>query len=290
MTNHESILPQGTKPGPRRSRRGFHTRAWFIPVLAFASICLVSIFAPLLTPYGPAQLGDTQLAPPSLQHLFGTDELGRDLLTRTLYGGRVSLLVAVGATLISMVLGTVWGVAAALTRSYVSEPLMRLADVIMGIPGILLALVLVAALGTSMTSLTVIIGVLLSPSTARLARAVGLGEVQGDYALAARAYGASNGRLILRELLPNMVPQLAVQATVNAAHAIMIEAALSFVGVGVQPPDASWGSLVRSGYERIYDAPNYAIFPGLMMVATVWALNVLGDRLGVAPSARVISA
>jgi len=286
MADTESIIQPG-----RTVRLGSRTwRRWLPPLIVFAVVAAATIFAPFLTPYGPAQLGETQLAPPSLAHWFGSDELGRDLLTRVLYGGRISLLVAVGATTISMIIGVLWGLAAALSRSFVSEPLMRLADIVMGIPGILLALVFVAAFGTSIVSLMVIIGILLSPSTARLSRAVALGEVQSDYALAARAYGASPARLVFRELLPNMAPQLAVQATVNAAHVIMIEASLSFVGLGVQPPDASWGTLVRAGYDRIYDAPGYAIFPGLLMVVTVWSLNSLGDRLGATPGTRALSA
>lgn len=286
MADTQTIIQPGAVRLARRARRD---RGWVPPVVVLGVVVLAVVLAPVLTPYGPAEIGDTQLAPPSFAHPFGTDELGRDLLTRTLYGGQISLLVAAGATVISMLLGTVWGLAASLTRAYIGEPLMRLADVIMGIPGILLALVFVAAFGTSIVSLMIIIGILLSPSTARLVRAVGLGEVQSDYAVAARAYGASPARLVIRELLPNMAPQLAVQATVNAAHVIMIEASLSFVGLGVQPPNASWGSLVRFGYDRIYDAPNYAIFPGLMMVVTIWALNVLGDRMGASPGMRALS-
>lgn len=268
-----------TRPSIRRS--------WTLPAAVTSFVIVVAVLAPILTPFGPEQLGDAVLVGPSSTHWFGTDELGRDLLTRVLYGGRISLTVAFGATALSMVLGFVWGLAAALLRRAVAEPLMRLADVVMGIPGILLALVFVAAFGTSTVSLTVIIGILLAPATARLVRAVGLSESQSDYALAALAYGASSWRLVVRELLPNMAPQLGVQATVNAAHAIMIEASLSFVGLGIQPPDASWGSLVRLGYDRIYDLAWYVIFPGLAMVVTVWALNTLGDALGAGRDARV---
>jgi len=287
MVSTAALLVPGNT---RRRNRDRRSRGWIFPLIVLGLLALACLAAPLLTPYGPAEIGETQLAGPSMQHWFGTDELGRDLLARTLYGGRISLLVALGATLLSMVLGVIWGLAAALARPVISEPLMRLADVIMGIPGLLLALVFVAALGTSIGNLILIIGVLLSPSTARLVRAIALGEVKSDYALAARAYGASPGRLIFRELLPNMVPQLAVQATVNAAHVIIIEASLSFVGLGVQPPDASWGSLIRFGYDRIYDAPNYVIFPGLVMVLAIWAFNSIGDRLGASPGVRALTA
>ncbi len=177
------------------ARSGLRRRSWLVPAAVIFVVVVLTVLAPILTPYGQAELGDQQLSGPSAAHWFGTDELGRDLLTRILYGGQISLLVAAGATVVSMVLGIAWGLGAALARPLIAEPLMRLADVILGIPGILLALVFVAAFDTSIISLIVIIGILLAPPTARLVRAVGLTEIQSDYAVAARAYGASPVRL-----------------------------------------------------------------------------------------------
>jgi peptide/nickel transport system permease protein len=255
-------------------------------------IILWCVLAPVVAPYSPTNFSTTTLfARPSTAHWFGSDELGRDLFTRVLYGGRLSLMIGAEATVLAMALGLVWGVLAALGRKWFSEVLMRLADMVMGVPPILLALVAVAAFsGSSKTKLALIIGGLLAPSTARLVRALTLGENQSDYADAARAYGASRRRLVARELLPNMMPALLVQTTVNAAHAILLEAALSFIGVGVQPPAASWGSLVRAGYDQLYSYPAYAVYPGVAIILTVWALNAFGDSLGGSPELHARSA
>jgi peptide/nickel transport system permease protein len=271
-------------------RTSVRSRRWIPPAVILTVIVLWCVLAPLVAPYSPTAFSSARLfARPSAAHWFGTDELGRDLFTRVLYGGRISLLIATESTALAMVIGALWGVLAALGRSWVSEGLMRLADVAMGIPAILLALVFVAAVGSSTTKLAIIIGVLLAPHTARFVRALTLTENESDYADAARAYGASRRRLVVRELLPNMAPSLIVQASVNAATAILLEAALSFIGVGIQPPAASWGSLVRSGYDQLYSYPAYAVFPGAAIVLAVWALNTLGDGLGATPDLHVRS-
>lgn len=239
-----------------------------------------AIAAPLVAPYSPTKSDYTHLfAAPSASHLFGTDELGRDLLTRTIYGGRTSLEIAVAATILAMVIGTLWGFAAAFREGWLGETLMRIADAAMGMPVILLGLVLVAAFGASTLSLIFILGVLFAPATARLARSSLLSELQSDYYVAAVAVGASGRRIVLGELLPNTLPILLARVTLVAADAIFVEASLSFVGLGVQPPGTSWGTLLQQGYTNLYRSYWYPLFPGLVILIAILALNSLGDNL-----------
>src|SRR4051794_27820302 len=266
---------------PARAWRAKRPVALWVSGGILVVLALACLLAPVVAPYDPtAQDPANAFAPLSSAHLFGTDELGRDLFSRTLYGGRLSLLVAGGGVLIAFLLGTLWGFLAATRRGLLDELLMRSADALMAIPQILFALVCVAAFGASLVNLAVIIGVLLAPSTARMARSVALNEVTRDYYSAAVAYGASPSRLLLRELLPNTTGALAIQAAINAASAIILEASLSFVGLGVQPPDASWGTLLQQGYGFLYQQFSYAFFPGLGILLTIWMLNVLVDQLG----------
>lgn len=242
-------------------------------------IVVTAAAAPLVAPYAPDALDPTHaFASPSWAHWFGTDELGRDLLSRILYGGRYSLGIGIGATLIAAFLGLVWGLGAALSRRFVDDVLMRLADATMAVPQILLALIFVAAVGADGVKLAIIIGLLLTPVTARMVRSVVLAEVELEYYSAAVAYGASRTRLILRELMPNIVVPVGVQATVNLITAILTEAALSFVGLGIQPPAASWGTLLQTGYQDIYQSIWYVVFPGLAICLTAWLLTILADR------------
>jgi ABC-type dipeptide/oligopeptide/nickel transport system permease subunit len=243
-------------------------------------LVLATAGAPLVAPYAPTATDYAHLfAAPTWAHPFGTDELGRDLLTRICYGGRTSLLVAAFATAISMVVGVAWGFVAALREGWIGELLMRAADAAMGMPVILLGLVLVAAFGASTTSLIVILGVLFAPATARLARSTLLAELRAEYYLAAVSVGATRTRIVATELLPNTLPVLLARATLVVADAIFVEASLSFVGLGVQPPDASWGTLLQQGYTNLYRAYTYPIFPGLVILLAVLALNTLGDNL-----------
>lgn len=243
-------------------------------------IVLLCAIGPFFTQDPSAIDNANRFASPSASNLFGTDELGRDLFARIVEGGRISLAIGAGATVVSMLLGALWGFAAALGRGLLDEVLMRLADVTMAIPQLLFALVFVAAFGASPAGLALIIGILLTPVTARMIRSTVLGELQSDYTQAALAYGATRRRLILREVLPNISAPLGVQASINAANAIILEAALSFVGLGVQPPDASWGTLLQQGYQKMYLSTTGVIFPALAIFLTIWMLNLLADQLG----------
>jgi peptide/nickel transport system permease protein len=243
-------------------------------------IVIGALTAPLVSPYSPNQFDYAHLfAGPTLAHPFGTDELGRDLLSRVIYGARTSLAIAALTTTLAMFGGVTWGFIAALKRGWGDEALMRVADLTLGIPVILLGLVLVAAFGSSVPSLVLILGILFMPATARLARAALLAELGTDYYLVAISVGAPPWQIVLNELLPNTMPVLLARASIVAAEAILVEASLSFVGLGVQPPAASWGTLLQNGYTNLYRSYWYPLFPGLVIVLAVLALNILGDNL-----------
>jgi ABC-type dipeptide/oligopeptide/nickel transport system permease subunit len=244
------------------------------------TIVLLCLLAPLLLADPNEQDPAIAFSGSSGAHWFGTDDLGRDLFSRVLNGGRLSLLIAGGAMLVAFLLGTTWGFVAALRGGIVDELLMRTADAVMAIPQLLFSLVCISAFGASRTSLVLVVGVLLAPTTARQARGAALTEMSRDYYTAAVTYGARTRRLLLKELLPNTTGSLAVQAAINAAGAMILEASLSFIGLGVQPPDASWGTLLQQGYAFLYQRPEYAVFPGLAILLTVWMLNVIADQLG----------
>ena len=243
-------------------------------------LLVATSLASLLAPYSPTTSDFAHLfAAPTWSHPFGTDELGRDLLSRLMYGGRTSIVVAGFATALSMLAGVAWGFAAALWQGWGSEVLMRIADAAMALPVILVGLVLVASFGASKLSLILILGILFSPATARLARSALLAELRADYHLAAVSVGAGRLRIVATELLPNTLPVLLARATLVAADAIFVEASLSFVGLGIQPPAASWGTLLQQGYTNLYRSYWYPIFPGLVILVAVLALNTLGDNL-----------
>jgi peptide/nickel transport system permease protein len=243
-------------------------------------IVFVSVAAPLIAPYGPNDLDPFHvLTGPSRQHLLGTDELGRDVLTRTLYGGRLDLLIMALATGVAMVVGVTWGSIAAVRFGIVDGTLMRLADGVMAMPFLILALIGVAGFGSSFTSLIVILGVLFAPITARITRAAVMSELALDYCTAARAYNTSLSRLVVLEVMPNIAPILLTQAAVVASQTVLTAAALSFIGLGVQPPAASWGTLLHEGYSNIYSSQLYVVWPGLAILAVVWCMNALGDQL-----------
>jgi peptide/nickel transport system permease protein len=262
-----------------RPRRRVALASW-IPLGLLAVIVLACVLAPLIAPYDPSAQSPDRFAAPSVAHLFGTDELGRDLFSRVLYGGQLTIFIAGGATLVAMVLGIAWGMAAAFARGILDEILMRLADTVMAIPQILFALVFISAFGADPVKLAVIIGILLTPTTARLVRSSVLSELQEDYFTAAVAFGSRRSRLLFAEVLPNARGPIVVQAAINAANAILLEASMSFVGLGIAPPEATWGTLVQQGYQKMYQSIGYVLFPALFIFVTIWLLNVLADQFG----------
>ncbi|MCK2035229.1 ABC transporter permease [Microbacterium sp. SSW1-49] len=262
-----------------RPRRRLALASW-IPLALLALIVLACVLAPLIAPFDPSAQSSDRFAGPSAVHLFGTDELGRDLFSRVLYGGQLTIFIAGGATLVAMVLGIAWGMAAAFARGLWDEILMRLADTVMAIPQILFALVFISAFGADPVKLAVIIGILLTPTTARLVRSSVLSELQEDYFTAAIAFGSKRSRLLFAEVLPNARGPIVVQAAINAANAILLEASMSFVGLGIAPPEATWGTLVQQGYQKMYQSIGYVLFPALFIFVTIWLLNVLADQFG----------
>jgi ABC-type dipeptide/oligopeptide/nickel transport system permease subunit len=277
-----AVEPPAERERFQSLRRLLRQPAAAVALTVLALLVLLVVLAPLVGRYDPTEVAPRdQLQGPSAMHWFGTDELGRDLYSRIVWGGRLALGIAVAATAIAMLLGTLWGGIAAMRGGLVDEILMRVVDGIMSIPIILTALILVAAFGASVTSLALILGLLHVPVTARMVRSAILVERHTEYCVAATAAGASWWRLLRREILPNTTPTLLVQASLNAASIILTEAALSFVGLGIQPPDATWGTLLQQGYAKIYTAYWFVIFPGLFIFITIWALNVLADQLQV---------
>jgi peptide/nickel transport system permease protein len=239
-----------------------------------------AIFAPFLSPYDRFEMDfAAQLQGPNLQHLLGTDETGRDLFSRLLWGGRISLLVALFAVLISMLIGIPWGMLAAFRGGVVDDVLMRIVDGMMAFPGLVFALLIIAALGPDIQNLVLTIGILGSPPFARIARSAVLSERERDYVLAARSTGVPDGRVAVRHIGPNTLPPMIVQISLATASAVLTEAALSFLGMGVQPPEASWATLLKQGYIFLSHNAWYVTFPGVAIFLTVWSLNALGDGL-----------
>ncbi|GAA4524830.1 ABC transporter permease [Amycolatopsis samaneae] len=216
---------------------------------------------------------------PGLAHPFGTDELGRDLLSRVAQAGQASLGFAAGATAIAMVLGVAWGLLAAARPGWLDEVLMRVAEAALAIPTLLFALVFVAAFGSGILAMTIVAGLLMAPLTARITRSAVLAELKSEYVRGLTAVGASRSRILFAEVLPNALPALLAQASLNVATSLMLEATLSFVGLGIQPPDASWGTLLKAGYDRLYESVWYPVAPALLIIAAIAALNTVGDQV-----------
>ena len=248
---------------------------------------LVAVTADLWAPQwlgSPTETDTTMSAtmsklPPSPEHPFGTDSLGRDTLVRVIYGARVSLTVGVLATAISTVIGLIMGALAAYYGGIWDTIIMRLADVFLAFPYTLFVIVLLAVLGQGITNVFIAIGILGWPSIARVFRSAILTVKENDYVDAARAMGASDARIVVRHIFPNSVASIVVYATMNIGGAILTESALSFLGMGVIPPTPSWGSMIQDGQQYLLTAPWMMIMPGLAILSTVLAFTLLGDGL-----------
>lgn len=251
----------------------------FYAALALA-IILSAILAPILTPYGFAEMDLVErLKPPSLAHPMGTDQFGRDVLTRVLYGARISLLVGFVSITIAMVIGTAVGAIAAYFGGIVDDILMRLIDVLMSIPGVVLALAIVAVLEPGLINIIIALSVIRVSQFARVTRGSVLVVMKQDYISACHVIGVGTARIMLRHILPNILGPIIVLATVRFGNAILAEATLSFLGVGIQPPEASWGVLIADGNESLFTAPWISLFPGLALLLSMLAFNLLGDGL-----------
>ncbi len=241
---------------------------------------LAALFGPLVSPYDPADQALTlRLDPPSREHLFGLDELGRDILSRVLAGARISLLVGLSVVSVSGVVGMIVGSIAGYFGGRVDDLISRLMDILLAFPGILLAIALVAVLGPSLTNVIAALAAIGWVGYARLVRGQTLRTRELEYVQAARAIGAKTMRVLVAHVMPAALPAIVVQATLGMAAAVIAEAALSFLGLGVQPPTPSWGTMLDAGRAHLLDAPHLTIFPGLAIAVLVMGFNFLGDGL-----------
>jgi peptide/nickel transport system permease protein len=248
--------------------------------LLLGLVIVAALGADRLAPYPFDQMHVAdRLKGPSLTYLAGTDEYGRDVFSRTLYGSRLSLFLGFVATLIGLSLGVPLGLFAGYVRGFADELLMRALDVVMSFPSLLLVLLIIAITPPSLAKTAVAIGILFVPPVARVTRSVALDLMSGEFILAARARGERVSYMLMRELLPNAWPAIVVEGSLRVAFAILLGAVLSFLGFGVQPPAADWGLMIATARDFVEAAPWMAIAPGLAMSLTVISVNVLGDGL-----------
>ena len=251
-------------------------------LVLMAIICLATLLTPFLTAYDPGSIGDivaTRHQPPSLAHPMGTDRFGRDVLTRVLYGSRVSLSIGFIAVTISVTLGTTVGAVAGYFGGVIDSVLMRLVDMLISFPRLVLLITVIALFDVSITLVIVVLGLTLWPSTARIVRAEVLSLREREFIEAARALGLGAPRIIFRHIVPNVMGPVIVAATLGLGNIILIEAGLSFLGFGVQAPTASWGVIIKDGREAMLSAYWVTTFAGMAIVVTVIALNLVGDGL-----------
>ncbi len=261
-------------------RRYARNRLALIGLWVVLTIAAAAIFAPWLVRASPIKPDfGLVLAPPSLAHPMGTDDLGRDEFSRVIFGARIALLAGVISVSIAVVIGLPVGLLSGYYGGRVDDVVMRLTDALLSFPFLVLALALVAILGAGVDKAMIAIGLVFTPRFIRLSRAQVLGEREQPYVEAARAMGAGDGRILWRHLLPNSLSPLLVQASLDMAGAITAEATLSFLGLGTQPPTPAWGSMLNLAQSYLSTAPWTAIFPGLAIFLTVLALNLLGDGL-----------
>jgi peptide/nickel transport system permease protein len=258
--------------------------AWSPALLFLAALIAGALVAPVIAPYAADAVDlANRRAAPSGGHWFGTDELGRDVLTRVLTGARVSLAIGLLSALASAGVGTIIGSVAGMGGRWVDDLLMRLTDAMLAIPRLPLLMLAAAVLQPGVPTLIVLVALSGWMETARVVRSDVQSLVTRDYVQAARAMGATPARVLLRHLLPAVVPTLSVATTLAIGRAILLESTMSFFGVGVQPPTASWGNMLYQAQSTMSSEPWLAVFPGLFIFITVLACNVVGDTLGQAP-------
>ncbi|MDQ2835039.1 MAG: ABC transporter permease [Acidobacteriota bacterium] len=252
-----------------------------IGLLLLAAFILCALFAPWLAPQDPAQLDLTgRLMPPSAAHWFGTDELGRDILSRTLFGARISLIVAVSVVGLSLALGLVAGCIAGFYGGWPDTIInIYVTNAFLALPGILLAIAFVAFTGPGLGNVILALAISGWVGYARLVRAQVMAVRQREFVEAARALGGSDLRIITRHILPNILQPLIVQAAIGMAGAVLAEATLSFLGLGVPPPAASWGSMLNDARSHLFDAPHLVFFPAMAVMLAVLSFNFIGDAL-----------
>jgi ABC-type dipeptide/oligopeptide/nickel transport system permease subunit len=273
--------PAATRRGLVHGLRRFARRRIAVVGCALVALeILLALAAPLLTPYGPnAQDFRSVLQSPSVAHLLGTDDLGRDILSRLLHGARISLQVGMLAVALAVLAGVPLGLTVGYLGGRVDEVVMRVVDSLMALPPLVLALVITAVLGSGVQNAMIAIAIVAVPTYTRLMRGQVLSVKQNDYVTAVHASGATVPRILFRHILPNAVSPIIVQASLGIGAAIITESSLSFIGLGAQPPTATWGSMVQVGFQYLETAPWFVMAPAVMIFLAVLGFNLLGDGL-----------
>jgi peptide/nickel transport system permease protein len=279
-TQGQLAIESGDSPARRALRRFRRHRLAMFGLVVVAIFVIGALLAPWIAPYDPLETSWSRIRkPPSWAHPFGTDENGRDVLSRVLFGARASLMAGVIAVGGAVLIGVPIGLLAGLARGWVDAAISRIADAMLSIPFLILAIALAAFLGPALENAMLAIAISASPIFVRLARGMALDAASQDWFEAARSLGNPPWRTALVHVLPNTLPPLLVQATLAIAEAIIAEASLSFLGLGQQPPNPSWGSMLNSAQRFIESAPWLAIFPGMAIFLVVLAFNLVGDGL-----------
>ena len=261
----------------RRFRRN---RLAVLGAVIVVLLVVVAALANVIAPYSPTLVNlNAQFEPPSLQHPFGTDYFGRDILSRVIHGARISLVIGLVPTVMALAFGTVVGVTAGFKGGKIDTVLMRLGDIVMAFPSLILAMVVTYTLGASLFTLFIALAVVGWAGAARVVRAQTLSLRQRDFVTASRSVGVGQAGIMYRHIIPNCLAPILILLTLGIPGAIMAEAGLSFLGVGAQPPTPSWGLMVNEGQEYLFSAPWASIFPGLAILVTVLAFNFVGDGL-----------
>jgi peptide/nickel transport system permease protein len=280
--NSAPLLPERRSPGPWRAALGrlLRNRAGIIGLLGLSVLVVAGLGANYLAPFDPLELhARDRLLAPGATYLLGTDDLGRDLLSRIIYGARISLSVGLVSVAIGGVVGVFTGLVAGYWGRWLDPVIMRVWDTLLAFPTILLGVVLAAIMGPGVVTAAVAVGINNIPTFSRLTRAGVLSEKERDYVLAAKTLGASDWRIAFRHILPNCVPPLLVQLALAMAFAALLEASLSFLGLGAQPPEPSWGSMLSKAQGFLRISPWFGVFPGLALAILLISLNFLADGL-----------
>jgi peptide/nickel transport system permease protein len=261
--------------------KAFNTnKTSWIGLVVFLIVVAVAILAPVLAPFDPNDQNILEkLRAPTLEHWLGTDSFGRDTLSRLVYGARISLIIGVVSTLAAMVIGTAIGMLAGWHGGRLDTVTMQAMDVLLAFPSLILGLILVAMLGPSMVNIIIAIALTSIPPFARIARAPTIAVKEREFVDAGRALGYSDTRILTIHILPNILPEILVMGSLWLANAIRTEASLAFVGLGIKPPTATWGGMIREGFENILDSYWLALVPGVAILIVIFALNLLGDGL-----------
>jgi peptide/nickel transport system permease protein len=278
--------PPAAAPTPfqyftRQVLNAFNTnKTSWIGLAIFLVVVVLALLAPYIAPFDPTDQNILEkLRGPSLEHWLGTDSFGRDTLSRVLYGARISLVIGIVSTIAAMVIGAAIGMLAGWHGGRLDTVTMQAMDVLLAFPSLILGLILVAMLGPSMTNIIIAIALTSIPPFARIARAPTIAVKEREFVDACRALGYSDVRIVVRHILPNILPEILVMGSLWLANAIRTEASLAFVGLGVKPPIATWGGMIREGFENILDSYWLALVPGIAILIVIFALNLLGDGL-----------